>query len=176
MGAYIMRADEMAKRLMKEDNQLKQQIIEAFGDQSYNTDGSLNRGYLAREAFENNRVQELNALVHPHVRQATREEIKNAEKKNFELFVKEAALLLQHDRPEYLDIIVLVKADPEKRIQWVAQRDGVAPEQVRARMQWQQSDQSMEQMTDYIISNDGTINELKTKARKLIEELKASES
>ncbi len=171
MGAYVVKADQLAKRLMRDDPELKQQIIEAFGDRSYDSKGRLNRGFLAQEAFENNRVEELNALVHPRVRSATKTEIKKAEEQGYKAFVKEAALLLKEKRPAYLDVVVLIQADLDQRIEWVSKRDRVDPGQVRARMQWQQEDQKMRELSDYEITNDGSLEELKSKARDLLEKL-----
>lgn len=175
MGAYVVKADQLAKRLMKEDPELKQQIIEAFGDQSYDSKGRLNRGFLAEEAFENNRVEELNALVHPKVQSATQVEIKKARKQGYIAFVKEAALLLKEKRPSYLDVVVLIQADPDKRVHWVSERDQVNPGQVRARMRWQQEDKNMRELSDYVITNNGSIDDLKSKARDLLEELLESQ-
>lgn len=171
LGAYVIRADQLAKRIMREDPELRRKIKELFGDHAYKSDGDLNREYLAREAFKKGRVDELNALVHPKVQQYTLKEIEHARKNHFKTFVKEAALLLQEGRPDYLDIIVLVKADRNRRIAWVVERDQVTAGDVEQRISRQQSDQEMESMVDYIIENNSSLQVLKQKAHELYQQL-----
>ena len=65
LGAFVVYADDLAKKLMVEDEELVKKIKSTFGDKAYDEYGSLNRQYLAQEAFEKGRVNELNNLVHP---------------------------------------------------------------------------------------------------------------
>src|SRR5690554_5834190 len=76
-GIPVINADSLAKSLMVEDLSLKKQIISKFGSQSYKEDGSLNREYLSKKAFSENRVSELNAIVHPAVKSALIKSIKD---------------------------------------------------------------------------------------------------
>src|SRR5262245_40113967 len=65
LGTPVYYADEAAKRLMNENEQLKQHIIQAFGKDAY-TNGVLNRSYLSSKVFNNKEsLEKLNALVHP---------------------------------------------------------------------------------------------------------------
>ena len=68
LGVPIYTADERAKWLMSHDPQLKNQILATFGPAAYQSNGELNRGYLAETVFSNpEKVTSLNALVHPAV-------------------------------------------------------------------------------------------------------------
>ena len=68
LGAPIYKSDDRAKILMNSNDQLKSQIIEAFGYDAYNRDKQLNRSYLATVVFNNpKKLQVLNSLVHPAV-------------------------------------------------------------------------------------------------------------
>ena len=68
LGIPIYDADTRAKQLMEESTDLRKQIIEAFGPQSYDNSGKLNRSFLAGLVFsDEDKVQQLNALVHPEV-------------------------------------------------------------------------------------------------------------
>jgi dephospho-CoA kinase len=72
LGAFPLYADDLAKKIMTEDPDVKSEIKKIFGDESYNKDGALNRPYLAKEAFEKGRVEDLNAVVHPVVYRETK--------------------------------------------------------------------------------------------------------
>jgi dephospho-CoA kinase len=55
-GAYVINADDLAKELIVNNKIIKQELIKAFGQQTYHPDGSLNRTYLAEQAFGKGRV------------------------------------------------------------------------------------------------------------------------
>lgn len=166
-GAYLLNADDLAKNIMIENDTVRKQIINTFGAESYKEDGSLNREYLAEQAFKNERVEELNRIVHPKIPDAVNKEMSEAEKKGYEVFIYEAALLLQNLRPDELDYVILVLADEEKRIQRVQQRDDVEREPVVDRMQHQQDFRKLTHLADIVIENNGTLKELKEEARRV---------
>ncbi len=163
LGASPVYADDLAKRIMTDDPNVKGKIIELFGDASYNSDGSLNRPYLAKEAFEKGKVEELNGIVHPAVFKETKKLFEDAEKKGYKCAFKEAALLLKQGRPADLDVIVFVDADEEIRMQRVMQRDGVSRQEVQHRMA-KQNDVLKKDLCDIIIENNRTEEELRKKA------------
>lgn len=170
MGAEVCQADTVAKNLMVSDPEVVSEVKEAFGEPSYHEDGSLNRDYLAREAFEKGRVEELNAIVHPRVPAAVQKRIENAEAKGASAFIYEAALLPGDRRPGFVDYLVMVRAPREERIQRVAGRDGLETDQVEARMRSQQSYDELEHLADRVLRNDGTEEELREQAESLYRE------
>lgn len=167
LGAFVIYADSLAKELMVSDMKLKEQIVSVFGRQSYNKDGSLNRGYLTEQAFAAGRVEELNRLVHPVVYKKTVELMHKAEEDGFPVVVKEAALLLKNGRPENLDYIVVVTAPEDERIRRVSKRDQVSAEEVRNRIRNQQSEEYMLGFSDYVIDNSKDAVDLKEEAGRI---------
>ncbi|WP_138429965.1 dephospho-CoA kinase [Fodinibius saliphilus] len=163
-GAYIVNADDLAKELMVSDPEIKEDLLETFGEEAYIADGSLNRQYLANEAFEKGRVEELNAIVHPKIPAAARQKMAEAQKKGYAIFVYEAALLLENLEPGALDYIVLVLANKEQRLQRVQIRDQSSAEDIRQRMNKQRNFEDSTDVADIIIRNNGTLKELKKKA------------
>lgn len=171
LGARVVYADDLAKKLMTEDDQLKKQIKNVFGDKAYQIDGSLNREYLSDEAFRKGRVEELNTLVHPAVYKKTDELIKEAEKEGVSLFVKEAALLLKKGRPPGFDVIILVVADEQDRVDWVTDRDNTDNDSVEDRIKNQQDFGKLHSMADITIENRGSRKELLNKAKIIFNQL-----
>jgi dephospho-CoA kinase len=167
LGAFVIYADSLAKELMVTDMKLREQIVAVFGRQSYNQDGSLNRGYLTEQAFSAGRVEELNRLVHPVVYKKTGELMRKAEEDGFPVVVKEAALLLKNGRPENLDYIVMVTAPEDERIRRVSKRDQVSDEEVRNRIRNQQSEEYMLGFSDYVIDNSKDAVHLKEEAGRI---------
>ena len=77
LGAVTYVADIEAKKLMNTDDELRKQIVKLFGENAYEH-GELNRTYISSVVFNNEtKLNALNALVHPKVRDHFQYFIKN---------------------------------------------------------------------------------------------------
>ena len=162
-GARVFYADLEAKRLMQEDEAVRDQIVDAFGASAYREDGSLNRAYLADRVFgDRDEVERLNAIVHPAVFRAFASAARRAEAEDVRLLVHEAALLFEAGGDEHVDATCAVVAPDADRIARVTERDDVTEEQVRARMKHQLSQQELRERADYVIENDGSLDDLRS--------------
>ena len=166
-GALIIDADTLAKTLMVNDESLRTQLIQTFGENVYETDGKLNKSFLIKEAFHKNRVEELNKIVHPAVKRETQRIIKNAQKTGTKVLVKEAALLLKEGRPDGVDYVVWVDAPIEVRIKRASVRDGKDITEVKKRAKNQPSVEEVKHLCDFILTNDGNLKQLEVKALEL---------
>ncbi len=164
LGAALYYADDEAKKLMVSDDSLKIELKNAFGDETYLPDGSLNKEHLIREAFEKNRVELLNSIVHPAVERHFKTFCEAARKREENMVVKEAALLLNKGRPDELDVVVIVIADRDARVKRVVDRDGLPDEKVLERDRKQPDFEELQSLADYLIHNNGSLEDLKEKA------------
>jgi dephospho-CoA kinase len=163
-GARVFYADLEARRLMEEDPDVRAAIVDAFGPQSY-CDGALNRAYLADQVFgDDAKVERLNAIVHPHVFRAFDDAVARAKDENVSLLVHEAALLFEAGGDAHVDATAAVVAPDTDRIARVVERDDVAPEQVRARMEHQLPQDELRRRADHVIENDGPLDALRRKS------------
>ena len=164
-GARVFYADTEAKQLMQTDEGVRSAIVDAFGADAYTEDGTLNRAYLAEAVFGNaERVERLNGIVHPRVFEAFEAAKERAEEEDVRLLVHEAALLFEAGGDEHVDATAAVVAPDERRIQWVVERDDVTPDQVRARMEHQLPQAELRRRADYVIENDGSLDDLRQKS------------
>ncbi|WP_262245579.1 dephospho-CoA kinase [Parapedobacter soli] len=153
LGIPVFDADSETKRLMITHKGLVAAIRAEFGEEAYYHDGTLNRGYLASQVFnDGQRLEKLNKLVHPVAIQAGEEW---ARRQEGPYSIKEAALLFESGSFELNDYTVLVTAPEAVRVGRVVQRDGITAEQVRARIQRQWTDEKKARLADFIIINDG---------------------
>lgn len=152
LGIPIYYADDRAKWLMGNAPELKQQIIAAFGEESYLPEGSLNRSFLAEQVFSNpEKTTVINGLVHP----AVKADFESwAEKQDSPYVLKEAALLVETGSYKELDKLITVTAPQEVRISRVLQRDPQrSREQVLSIMDKQSSDSKKNKLADFIVTN-----------------------
>jgi dephospho-CoA kinase len=169
-GYPVINADKLAKQLMVADSDLKSAIISRFGEDAYQNDGSLNIEFLAKKAFQENRVEDLNELVHPVVKKAVLSDISSLQVEGVKLVIYEAAIMLNNGRPDYLDVVVWIESESEDRIKRVVKRDGSDPENVKHRMNKQNPIETVREYVDIVINNSGSLSDLENEADKLIQQ------
>ncbi len=171
MNYTVIKADETAKDLMANDPNIKSQIIKQFGSSAYTKEG-LNKSYLAEKIFSNeDNLLRMNLIVHPAV-------VKKVEQLMKESLIKadiafhEAALIYEADIEEMFDVVVLITADYKVRLKRKQQSDNYSEEEFAKRNSNQIPDDEKIKRADFVFENNGTLDELKTKAQLLITVLK----
>lgn len=154
LGVPVYYADDAAKRLMAEDQELKQKINELFEGKAYTKDDQLDRKYIAGIVFnDKKKLGALNALVHPAVAKDTA----SWQIKQQAIYtLKEAALLIESGSHTKLDKIIVVHAPLEIRIARVMARDGSSRDEVLARENKQLSPSDKIKHADFTIENHQT--------------------
>ena len=151
LGIPVYFADDAAKRILNENEELKAQIINHFGQESYKNN-SLNRSYIASIVFSNQeKLDLLNALTHPLT-------IADAnawfEKQKAPYAIKEAALLFESGAAEGLDYVIGVEAPRAIRIKRIMQRDNLLATDVEKRIAKQLQEEIKMKLCDFVIKND----------------------
>jgi len=154
LGVPVFYADDAAKDVMITDAELIAGINQAFGNEAYFEDGTLNRKHIAGIVFNNKEeLAKLNALVHPAVFRAFDKWVLG--KKNAPYVLKEAAILFESGSYKMCDRTVIVTAPLELRIKRVTTRDGITADEVKNRNERQfTEEQKLAMANDVIINND----------------------
>lgn len=155
MGYSVYDCDSRAKALMTHDPRVRQQLVEAFGTETYDADGSINRVYLSNVAFANDAaIAKLNGIVHPATAQ---DMIRWAKEQSLNLasiaFV-ETALLRTAGLDRLVDEVWHVTAPEAVRVQRVMNRNGLTAEQVKSRIAAQAIEESVDD-SEQVLVNDG---------------------
>ena len=180
-GYAVYDCDKEAKRIIAENKDVQQQIIELLGEEAFeevpSTKGqrtkAYNTAYVAQCVFaEPQLLKKLNEIVHP----AVREDIKKIRIKNNELKIIfiESAILQEAGLDTLCDKIIVVEAPEKVRIERTIARDynGDATEEninkVRARIQAQKAvcHQPSDVRRQLSVYNDG-----KTSIEELVEKI-----
>ena len=154
LGIPVYYADDRAKSLMIENQELVDGIKNLLGDAAYFEDGSLNRQHIASIVFKDKkRLEQLNGLVHPAV---AKDGILWQQSQSLVPYtLKEAALLIESGSYQALDYLITVWAPKEIRIQRVLKRDGTTREEVEARIDKQMAEFEKLKLAEFVIINDG---------------------
>lgn len=186
-GAYVFQSDTIGRELMEPGQMVYAKIVGHFGKGVVLPDGRLDRGALAKIAFADGRVEELNAIVHPAViaRQA---ELSGAifEHDPKAIVMVESALIFETHYGETncrktqggearwnkrFDRIILVTAPEEVKIARFVARSADAESmtesrraeleaEARRRLAQQIPDEQKSSLSDYVLTNGGQLNEL----------------
>ena len=146
-GIEVYDCDAAAKRLIRTSQDIRQQLTELIGPETYQEDGSLNKAVVARFLLESEtNAKAIDAIVHPAVFRDFEE--------SGSLWM-ESAIMFESGAYRYVDRVVVVTAPEEVRIQRVMQRDGISREKVLEWLQRQWPQDEVRRRADYEIVNDG---------------------
>lgn len=149
-GIPVYIADDEARKIM-ESPEIVAEIKEVFGSAIFEND-ILNRKKLAEIVFDNpEKLEKLNAIIHPVVKKHFSEWVLNHKKAAFVIY--EAAILFESGSYKNCDYIITVTAPIESRIKRVIQRDKTTRENVLKRMEMQWKDEQRVSKSDYVIEN-----------------------
>ena len=149
MNVPVYDCDTEAKRLICEDDTIRQKLTELAGASVYRN-GELQKDVLADYLFASQQhVQQVNAIVHPAVRKDIGKWVKQQDSP---VVAVESAILYESGFDTLVDKVLFVNAPLELRIQRSMKRDGSTREQVEARIGMQQSEQQQKK-ADFVIDN-----------------------
>ncbi len=152
LGIPVYNADDAAKRLMNENEEVKKNVILYFGKESYTAEGLLNRAYIASQVFnDKEKLSLLNSITHPATIADSEHWMRN---QTTAYAVKEAALLFESGSAGNLDYIIGVYAPAPLRIHRTMQRDGISREEVLKRMSRQIDENMKMKLCNFIVIND----------------------
>lgn len=171
-GYQVVDADQVARDVVKPEGDVLNQLVREFGEEILSDDGTLNRKKLAGMTFDNSiKKQKLDSLTHGAILREIRKRLDELDRAGVELAFVDAALLVETGLHQDMDMIWLVAAEEARRIDRVSSRDGLAPSEVKKRMDHQLGDTEKARVADEVILNDDDIKSLKKKTDKLLEGL-----
>lgn len=154
LGYPVFYTDKAAKKVMKEDRELKSELIHLLGENAY-LNNELNRSFIAHQIFKNSQIKnEVTALVHPAVYRLY-ENWKQEQESN--LVFNESALIFETGSYKRFDATILISSNRETRIQRVIERDGFSREEVLDRMSHQLDEHAKQKICDFEIVNEVNI-------------------
>ena len=170
-GAVVIDADELARRAIAPGTDGFARVVESFGGDVIGPDGDVDRGRIAGIVFaDDDRRRALEAIVHPEVVRLFAEEIQ-AYRDSDAIVVYSVPLLAETGIADGFDLVVVVVADVDRRIERLMRDRGMGPEEVRARVAAQFDDEERAKVADVLLDNDGEPERLIPQVNKLWSDL-----
>ncbi|MGB9627020.1 MAG: dephospho-CoA kinase [Thermodesulfobacteriota bacterium] len=176
-GAYLIDADQIARELVRPNTPTWNELIQIFGKEILKEDGSIDRKRLAQRVFSNPKERNLlNQMIHPRIKEEInrrKEEIIKKDPKA--IIIIDGALLVELGEHREMDRVIVVFAPDDQRIERVRRRDGMSEEEAKRVISSQMPQEEKLKVADFVIRNEGSLEETRQKAKELFRELKRIE-
>lgn len=162
-GAVLIDADAVVRELQAPGGAAIAPMLEAFGPEILQADGSLDRPALGRHVFADPAArQRLNAIIHPLVRERSEQLVEQARAQRGPeaVIVRDIPLLVETGQAGQMDLVLVIEAPRAQRIRRMVQDRGMSAEDAAARIDAQASDEQRRAVADDVLVNDGTREQL----------------
>lgn len=162
-GAIIIDADLIARKIVEVGKPAFKEIIDEFGVEILANDGSLNRKKLGNIVFNNPKaLKRLNSITHYRIIEEIRNEINwhKQYSKNSAIIV-DAALLVELNIHSLVDELWMVYVPMDIQRARLLSRDSITTEEANKRIDSQLPNEEKLKLSDKVIYNTGTLDDLK---------------
>jgi dephospho-CoA kinase len=171
-AARIIDADVIAREVVRPGKEAWSLIVERFGRDILLASNEIDRVKLGRIVFSDEQARlDLNAIVHPAVRQRMRQLTQEAQEEGIALIVLDIPLLYESKLTHMVEKVVVVYCSPEQQLTRLMERNGFTEEEAKQRISAQMSVEEKKKRADYVIDNSGTLKETEAQVDELVETL-----
>lgn len=171
-GAVLIDADRIAREVVESGTPGLEAVVAEFGPEVLTEDGRLDRPRLGSIVFSDpERLAALNAIVHPLVA-ARAAELQDAAPDDA-IVVYDVPLLVENDLAGQYEVVVVVDAADEIRVDRLTRLRGMSEADAKARIAAQATREDRLRVADIVIVNEGTLEELQARVDEVWDELRA---
>lgn len=173
-GAVLIDADAIAREVVERGTPGFREVVDRFGGEVVAADGALDRERLAAIVFEDERARsDLNAIVHPRVRARISGRVADLADTD-RIVVVDVPLLVETGQADRYRAVIVVTAPQETRVARLVRERGMEPDQVRARIAAQATDEERLEVATHVIDNDGDLGQLERQVNAVFADLAAA--
>lgn len=163
-GAYVVSADDISHELLFSQTEIIKEVVQLFGERVV-IGGHLDRKAIAKIVFNDpHLLLELEKILHPVILKKIEAAYQMvAHKGTYSLFLAEVPLLYEAHFESFFDKVILVTAEERFCKERLLKRSGITKEEYMRRSERFICDKEKSKRADFIINNDGSLEELKRK-------------
>jgi len=172
-GASVFDFDVGAREVVEPDTPAWKDIVEYFGESILNDDRSLDRAKIADIVFPDpEERKKLVGFIYPRLFEVYSRWLSEVEQNDpHALVLADTPMLFEAHLEGMFDKILVVYAPREQQIRRLAERDGLSPDAIQARLDAQMPTEEKVERADYVIRNCNSIEDVEREANNLVDEL-----
>jgi dephospho-CoA kinase len=196
LGAYCVSADQIVHQLLlplpsldtqhtekkiTESRAIRERVVLLLGNQII-VDGNIDRKKVAEIVFQSpEKLKELEQILHPHVKDEIvrmyEQVLEGKEGKEYSLFVVEIPLFFEllngawQNFQQWFDYTVCLTASEDVAVNRFIKKTGYTKEEYKKRAGFQMSQDEKAKRADFVLTNEGTLEDLKKSANRLYQKL-----
>lgn len=175
LGAQVIDADALAREVVEPHQPAWNEIVDAFGKEVLQSDQTLDRKKLRKLVFDDPKARkQLEAITHPKIRRLAQNKIEQCTATGAPLVVYEAPLLFETQIHLWLRPVILVTCDTATQRQRLQERDNLTEAETEQHLGAQMSLEEKRKLADYVIDNNGTLEDLESAVKKLVQTILAT--
>lgn len=168
LGALVVDSDQLAREVVERGSKGFDLIVTEFGDEILK-DGDLDRAALASLIFKDPKKRaRLEEITHPLIRQSFAKIVSSAGSDS--IIINQIPLLVESKHDYKFDHVITISAPEKIRTERLIKR-GLTLTQIEQRMKAQATDAQREVISDTVIVNDKSEQELLAQVEKVWESL-----
>ena len=157
-GFKIFYADAIAKNMYTTNKTLLKNLVKEFGEEILNYQGKINLSKFKEVLFKNKKNYErVNKIVHPIVISHINAQ---AKKSFYDVVLVESAILFESKFDKDMDYVIMIYADKKTRVKRIMERDGATKAEVENIMKYQIDEKKKIEMSDFVLVNNKSEEEL----------------
>jgi len=174
-GAAIINADVLAREVVEPGHQAWTEIVNTFGIAVLQPDRTLDRQKLRAIIFDDpDARKKLESIIHPQVRALAEQRIREHAAAGYAVIVYEVPLLFEGNLQEWLRPVILVACDVDTQRNRLQSRDNLSAAQAQKHIDAQMSLEAKRRLADYVIENNGSLEDLKRQVQAVLEKIKTT--
>jgi dephospho-CoA kinase len=158
LGCRVLDADEIAREVVAPGSPALRDVVEAFGPEILQSDGTLDRSKLGALVFADpDKRTSLNSILHPYIIAQQDQQLRKWESEGpDDIAIVDAALMIESGGYKRFDKLIVVYCRDEVQLERVMARNNLSREEAQKRIGAQMSQEEKKKFADYLIdTSDG---------------------
>jgi dephospho-CoA kinase len=178
LGCHVLDADHTAREVVLPGAPGLAAVVNAFGAEVLNPDGTLNRQHLGALVFaDDDKRQQLNHILHPFIIARQDEIMREWEKDDpHGIGLVDAALMIESGGYKRFDKLIVVHCRPEVQLERLTLRNGLSREEAQRRIDSQMPQEEKQRYADYLIDTSDGYELTRTRTIEVYEKLLRKEA
>jgi dephospho-CoA kinase len=175
LGAAVINADQLSREVVEPSKDAWKEIVDTFGAGVLHPDQTVDRQKLRTVIFNDlDGRKKLEAIIHPRVRALAEERIREHTVAGYSIIVYEVPLLFEGKLHEWLRPVILVACDVDTQRSRLQERDHLTQTEAQKHIDAQMSLAEKRRLADYVIENDGNLEELEQQVQVVLKKINAT--